>query len=79
MGCNESYKGGRCKGVNVENCIYESASDKGADKCAGSMKLLKVPDDSTCTDQKGLYKCVLSEFENKEACIKVCPGKCKGK
>lgn len=53
MGCNESYKDGRCKGLDTENCIYASASDKGADKCSGIMKLLKVPDDSTCGDQKG--------------------------
>lgn len=26
-----------------------------------------------------MFKCVRNEYPNKEACEKVCPGKCKGK
>lgn len=50
MGCNESYKDGRCKGADTENCIFETPADTGAEKCSGTLKLLKIPEDSTCGD-----------------------------
>jgi len=46
--------------------------------CAGSFKLIKVPDDNLCKDQRGLFKCVKAKFENNEDCKKSCPGACKG-
>lgn len=78
MGCGNSYKGGRCLDKsNPENCVYSTINEEGSEMCAGSFKLLQVPTDNLCKDQRGLYKCVKTKYENQDECKKSCPGSCK--
>lgn len=42
------------------------------------MKLVKVPEDNLCKDQRGMFKCILAKYENPGDCKKSCPGTCKG-
>jgi hypothetical protein len=50
LGCLSSYKKGRCDGKDPEDCVYELINSRGADKCSGKFKLLKIPDDFICKD-----------------------------
>lgn len=78
MGCGNSFKGGRCAdGSDVVNCVYANPTNKGADKCSGTMKLLKIPEANLCKDQRGMFKCVLVKYEAPDECVKSCPGACK--
>lgn len=43
LGCGETYEKGRCNGKDTVNCLYENANQIGAEKCAGVLKLVKVP------------------------------------
>lgn len=43
-GCGNAFKSGRCEdGTNPEDCIFENASSRGAIKCSGKFKLVKIP------------------------------------
>lgn len=53
VGCGNAYVQGRCLGSDPENCLYENLAEKGADKCAGSFKMAKVPTGYICKDQIG--------------------------
>jgi hypothetical protein len=58
LGCLSSYKGGRCESEDPIHCVYDSPADAGADKCTGTMKLLKFPKDTVCKELAEMYKCV---------------------
>lgn len=77
LGCGNSFKGGRCAdGIDPSDCIYEDFSDKGFDKCSGIYHIDTIPDDASCKDQRGLFKCFKNEFKSTEECKATCPGKC---
>lgn len=67
LGCGNSYKDGRCSdGSDPDNCVYESAAEKGAAKCIGLFHLVTIPEKYTCNDQRGLLKCIKNEFDTVE-------------
>lgn len=79
MGCGNSFRGGRCDdGSDPVNCIYETAGVKGALKCSGIFHLEKVPENNSCKDQRGLFKCILNEYSSNSKCKESCPGTCNG-
>ena len=43
LGCGFNYKGGRCDGENVENCVFEGIEASGVSSCHNHLKLMKIP------------------------------------
>ena len=47
------------------------------DKCAGNLKLVKVPMKYECNSQRGKLKCIKVRFQSPDECQRDCPGYCR--
>lgn len=78
LGCGNAFSGGRCTdGSDPTNCIYDSVTERGMEKCAGNLELVKIPRKYECSNQRGKLKCIKSRFQSSDECYRDCPGYCR--
>lgn len=77
--CGKAFKGGRCDtGPNVLHCIFNDPTVSAALFCTEDKILKAIPNNYSCKDQIGHYKCVNKLYINEDECRQYCPSKCHG-
>lgn len=77
--CGKAFKGGRCDtGPNVLHCIFNDPTVHSASFCSEDKILKAIPNNYSCKDQIGHYKCVNKIYINEDECKEYCPDKCHG-
>ena len=63
---------------DVRSCVFQTENSIGAQKCNGSNRIIKVPNDyHACIESRGLFYCIPNRFRNVQECIFYCPANCE--
>jgi hypothetical protein len=59
LGCGYAFQGGRCDdGSNPTDCVYDSPTSSGMEKCSGTLQFVRIPSKYECKDQRNKLKCI---------------------